>query len=391
MSDLRTSVGRAELMAIYRDGLLDDTLPFWIDRCVDRQHGGFMMALDRDGTLVDTDKGVWQQCRFTWLLGELYNRVEPRGEWLELAQHGIDFIQAHCFDPDDGRMWFHLTREGQPIRKRRYAYSESFAAIAFGELAKATGRDDYAAKAESTFQRFVDHNLNPQGVQPKFTSVRPTRGIGFPMITIATAQQLRDSIQLDSANDWIDRSIDAIASFHCKNDLQCVMETVGVDGQVLDHFDGRTLNPGHAIEGAWFVMTEGEHRGDPSLIDLGCRMLDWMWQRGWDCEHGGMLYFVDLHGGAVQEYWHDMKFWWPHNETIIATLLAYQLTGNEKYAAWHRQVHDWAYKFFPDTQYGEWFGYLHRDGSRSSTLKGNLWKGPFHLPRMQLECWQRLQ
>ena len=143
-----------ELIATYRDGLLNDTVPFWIRHCVDREHGGFMMSLDRDGTVVDTDKGVWQQCRFTWLLGELYNNIEPREEWLELATHGARFIEAHCFDPTDGRMWFHVTRDGRPIRKRRYAYSESFAAIAFGELAKATGEKHYADKAKQTFQRF---------------------------------------------------------------------------------------------------------------------------------------------------------------------------------------------------------------------------------------------
>ena len=117
-------------------------------------------------------------------------------------------------------------------------------------------------------------------------------------------------------------------------------------------------------------------------------MLDWMWERGWDREYGGILYFVDVNGLPVQEYWHDMKFWWPQNEAIIATLLAYQLTGESKYAQWHSMIHDWAYSHFPDAEHGEWFGYLHRDGSISSTAKGNLWKGPFHLPRMQLICWQ---
>lgn len=93
----------------------------------------------------------------------------------------------------------------------------------------------------------------------------------------------------------------------------------------------------------------------------------------------------------VQEYWHDMKFWWPQAEAIIATILAYSLTGDKKYAEWHKLVHDWAYRFFPDPKNGEWFGYLHRDGSVSSTLKGNLWKGPFHIPRMKLISWQLLE
>jgi len=381
----------AELLDTYRDGLLNDTLPFWIEHCVDREHGGFMMALDRDGTVIDTDKCVWQQGRFTWLLGELYNNVEPREEWLELARHGANFLDDHCFDETDGRMWFHLTRQGEPIRKRRYAFSESFAAIAYGELAKATGDSVYAKKAKSCFQRFVDHNMNPQGVERKFTDVRPTRGLGFPMITIVTAQELRDSIDMPEAYDWIDRSIDTIRQFHLKDDIQCVMETVGVDGEIIDHFDGRTLNPGHAIEGAWFIMQEGKLRGDDSLIQTGLKMLDWMWERGWDGEYGGLLYFVDLKGLPVQEYWHDMKFWWPQNEAVIATLLAYQITGDEKYARWHQQIHDWCYKHFPDPEHGEWFGYLHRDGRISTELKGNLWKGPFHMPRMQLVCWKLLE
>ena len=379
-------MSQESLREVYLGGLLNDTLPFWLSHCVDREHGGFMMALNQDGTIVDTDKGVWQQGRFTWLLAELYNTIEPKQEWLELALHGAHFLSQHCVDSVDGRMWFHVTREGTPIRKRRYAFSESFTAIAFGELAKATGKQKFFDDARSAFQRFVEHNLNPKNTPPKFTTTRPTRGIGFPMITIATAQELRDSIGLEDADHWIDFSIETIRQFHFKSEIRCVMETVGAEGEILDHFDGRTLNPGHAIEGAWFILWEGMHRKDSSLIEMGCTMLDWMWQRGWDSEYGGILYFVDLNGLPVQEYWHDMKFWWPQCEAIIATLLAYQLTGDSKYASWHQQIHDWAYGHFPDRQHGEWFGYLDRTGRVTSTLKGNLWKGPFHLPRMQLFC-----
>ena len=381
----------AHLLAEYRDGLLSDTLPFWLDRCVDRQHGGFMFMRDRDGSLLDTDKGVWQQGRFTWMLGELFNQVEQRPEWLEAALHGGRFLEEHCFDPADGRMWFHVTREGQPIRKRRYAYSETFAAVAFGELAQATGDSRWAERAQVAFARFLDHHRHSPEASSKFTGTRPSIGIGIPMITIVTAQQLRESIDLPDANLLIDQSIEVIRRYHIKEEIQCVMETVGPGGELLDHFDGRTLNPGHAIEAAWFIMWEGKLRDDPSLVELGCKMLDWMWQRGWDRQYGGILYFVDVQGKPVQEYWHDMKFWWPHNEAIIATLLAYQLTGDPRYASWHTQVHNWTYDHFPDREQGEWYGYLHRDGRLSVPLKGNLWKGPFHLPRMQLVCWKLLE
>ena len=89
------------------------------------------------------------------------------------------------------------------------------------------------------------------------------------MITITTAQELRDSIGLTDAEEWIDRSIEQICRDHLKPDLRCVLENVGTDGEIIDHFDGRMLNPGHAIEASWFIMQEGKIRNDPSLIKTG--------------------------------------------------------------------------------------------------------------------------
>ena len=377
------------LLNTYREGLLGDTLPFWIRSAVDHQHGGFITSLDRDGTVIDTDKGMWQQGRFTWLLAQLYNQVEARPEWLALAAHGINFIRQHGFDTD-GRMWFQLTREGKPLRKRRYVFTEAFTIMAFAEYARATNDDRLAEDAIHLFEQYQAFRQQPTAPN-KFESTRPTKSMGDPMITLSICQVLRATIDWPQANHFIDQSIAEIEQDFVNSDQQVVMESVGTEGQIYDHFDGRTLNPGHAIEAAWFIMHEGKHRADPRLIQLGTQMLDWMWHRGWDEEYGGMFYFRDLQGLPVQEYWHDMKFWWPHNETIIATLLAWSLTGQARYADWHRQVHDWSYRHFPDEVHGEWYGYLHRDGRISVPLKGNLWKGPFHLPRMQLYCWKLLE
>jgi N-acylglucosamine 2-epimerase len=381
-----------KLHAIYRDGLLEDTLPFWLDHCVDREDGGFMMALDQDGTVVDTDKGMWQQCRFTWLLSTLYNTLEPRDEWLDLARHGIDFIRRYGTD-DDGRMFFQVTKKGAPLRKRRYVFTESFGAIAHAAYAKASGDEQSAEEAVRLYNVFLDHLLKPELSVPKIdANTRPTRGLGPYMVLINMSQVLRDTLEYEKANEQIDCAIDTIKKYFMNEEHKALMEVVGPNGELIDHFDGRTLNPGHAIESAWFIMEEARRRGnDPALLKLGTTILDWMWEHGWDKEHGGLLYFVDVKGGPVQEYWHDMKFWWNHNETIIATLLAHLMTGEKKYADWHTQVHEWAYTHFPDREHGEWFGYLHRNGTRSSTLKGNLWKGPFHLPRMQLYCSQLIE
>lgn len=379
------------LKDFYRHQLLKDTIPFWFPRSYDHAHGGFLLMRDADGSLIDDDKAVWIQGRATWLLSTLYNTVEPQEEWLQGAKLGYDFLNQHCFDTD-GRMFFHVTREGKPIRKRRYYFSETFYVIAAAAYAKATGDEHAAAKAREVFGQCIAFATQPGMITPKFTDVRPAKGIGVPMIMMNTAQQLRATIGDERCDAWIDHWINEIERDFVKHDIRCVMEHVAPDGSIIDHIDGRTLNPGHAIEGAWFILEEAMHRNnDPRLIALGCQMIDYMWERGWDEAYGGLFYFRDVYGKPVQEYWQDMKFWWPHNEAIIATLMAYLLTGNEKYAIMHKKVHDYSYQNFHDPKGGEWFGYLHRDGRLAQTAKGNLFKGAFHVPRQEWICWQLLK
>ena len=378
------------LELFYKNQLLNDTVPFWFPRSFDKEYGGYLLMRDANGDLIDDDKAVWIQGRATWLLATLYNTFEKKDEWLEGAKLGYDFLNKHCFDVD-GQMFFHVARNGEPIRKRRYYFSETFYVIAAAAYAKASGDKDAAKNAKRVFENCIDYLTGKKKLAPKYTDTRPTKGIGPYMIMINTAQQLRDNLNDTSYDNLIIEWIAEIEKHFVKDDIQCVMEQVAPDGNIINHIDGRTLNPGHAIEGAWFVLHEAVYKNnDKKLIELGCKMLDYMWERGWDKEHGGILYFRDVYNKPVQEYWQDMKFWWPHNETIIATLLAYLITKNEKYAQWHKLVHDYAYKKFHDKENGEWFGYLHRDGTIAQTAKGNLYKGPFHLPRQEWYCWKIL-
>lgn len=381
----------AELTAFYKDKLVNDTVPFWFPRSYDLEHGGYLLMRDADGSLIDTDKAVWIQGRACWLLSTLYNTVEPKQEWLEGAKLGYEFIKNKCFDAN-GKMYFHVDQAGNPIRMRRYFFSETFAVIACAAYAQASGDQEAATLARDLFTVCLEYANGERQMEPKFENTRPTRGIGIPMIMMNTAQQLRETIGDPRCDAAIAKWIDEIETYFVKDDIRCVMEQVSPDGEIIDHIDGRTLNPGHAIEGAWFILHEAMYRNnDTKLINLGCRMLDYMWERGWDKEYGGILYFRDVYDRPVQEYWQDMKFWWPQNETIIATLLAYLVTNDEKYAKMHQQIQDYAYSHFHDKEHGEWYGYLHRDGRIAQTAKGNLFKGPFHLPRQEWYCWSILK
>jgi len=375
----------------YRDGLLQDTIPFWLKHSVDHQFGGYLTCLNRDGGLLQTDKSVWFQGRMAWMFSTLYLTIEPREEWLSAARSGVEFLKRHCFDTD-GRMFFSVTQDGQPLRKRRYLYSECFAIIAFAAFGRATGDSKWIEQARQLLVQVMDYHTNPSTLEPKTNpETRRSKGLAMPMILMVTAQELRKALAFSLCQEIIDLSIDEIQRDFLKTEFRCLLEMVGPEGELIDTFDGRCINPGHSLEAGWFIMEEARVRGgDADLIRLGAKIVDWSLEWGWDEQHGGILYYRDAKGLPCTEYWHDMKFWWPHNEAIIAALLAWHMTGEDKYANWHNKVHDWAYAKFPDPEYGEWFGYLHRDGSLSTMAKGTLFKGFFHLPRMQWYCWQRL-
>ena len=377
-ADLQSQIARC------RTDLEASTLPFWFEHGLDSDQGGLFTSLGRDGTLIDTDKAVWVQGRCAWLLATLYNTLEKKEEWLAGALSCLEFLEQNAFD-EDGRMFFLLTRRGKPLRKRRYAYSEAFACMAYAACAQATGREDWALRSREQFDTFRHVFFEPGVMDPKGDPLtRPRKTLGPLMMGMHLAQVMRDCGGGEQDTEWIDDCIDEVERDFCKPEHGAVLENVSPTGEILDHFDGRLLNPGHAIEMAWFILHEARHRNnDARLVKLGVTMLDWMWERGWDPEHGGLLSFCDLRGLPPQEPVHQMKYWWPHSEAIIATLLAYRLTGDEYQAERFKQVHSWAHEHFADPKHGEWFGYLNRDGTRSTDLKGNHWKGPFHLPRMQ--------
>jgi N-acylglucosamine 2-epimerase len=379
-----------ELRDCHRSGLLDDTVAFWTRHSVDREFGGFFTFLERDGSVYCTDKPVWFIGRATWLYATLYRLVEPRPEWLDLAQRGYDFLTRYCFDAR-GKMYFCVTREGRPLRMRRYVFSEVFGGMALAALAAATGDGNIRQQAVDLFQSFVRYLRTPGLIEPKVSAeVRPTRSLSPLMCLLSLADMLLAVSDDPQYEKTITAVVEEIFGNFVKADDSSVRETVGPDGQRLDTPQGRVMSPGHAIETAWFLMEVARRRQDHSLARRAARILDWSFERGWDRQYGGLLYFVDVDGKPSEYLEHDMKLWWPHSEALYGTLLAYHLTGDDKYAQMYERVHQWTFDHFPDAEHGEWYGYLHRDGSLSTTLKGGMWKGPFHIPRAQLFCWKLL-
>ena len=370
----------------YRDDLVNNIMPFWLKNGLDRVNGGVYTCVDRDGSLIDSTKSVWFQGRFAFVCSFAYNTIEKNPEWLAAAKSTIDFIEAHCFDTD-GRMYFEVMADGTPLRKRRYVFSESFAAIAMAEYAKASGDMSYAEKALNLFKDIRKFVATPGYMEPKYLPTMQAKGHSLVMILINTASRIRNVISDPVLDQQINESIESLKDF-MKPEFEALLEMVGPNGEFIDTINGRLINPGHCIETAWFLLEEAKHRGwDKELTAQAIQILDWSWEWGWDKQYGGIINFRDCRNLPPQDYSQDMKFWWPQTEAIIATLYAYEATGDDKYLIWHKQISEWTYAHFPDSEYGEWYGYLHRDGTVAQPAKGNIFKGPFHIPRMMIKSF----
>jgi N-acylglucosamine 2-epimerase len=208
------------------------------------------------------------------------------------------------------------------------------------------------------------------------------------MILCNLALELESLLPGELLDAQVDGAIHEVMDVFLDPETLLISEFVAPDGERVDSFDGRLINPGHGIEAMWFLMEVGQRRGDQDLIQQAVDVTLETLEFGWDREHGGIFYFLDRQGYPPQQLEWDQKLWWVHLETLLALAMGYALTGRPVCWEWYLRVHDYAWEHFPDPEFGEWFGYLNRRGELLLPLKGGKWKGCFHLPRALYRCWQ---
>ena len=367
------------------------SVEFWLKNGIDRVNGGVYTCLDRTGKVYSTDKSVWMQGRCAWTFAYLCAVYGVKEEWLEASRSCLDFMEKYCINREAGnRMYFTVTADGKPLRQRRYCFSEGFYCIANAEYYGVTGDKECLERARAAYELIYQLNngliKDPTGLGPKtIPTTRTGRALADPMIYLNITAVMR---RCDPENNALYEArakecCETIFKYHFKPELKCTLETVGMNGELqMDYTAGRVVNPGHDIECSWFVMEQAKHTGDEELLKKAQTLFDYAYEGGWDKEYGGLLYFIDCKGLPPEAYEHDMKLWWPHNELLIASMMIYRDTQDEKYLKIFDETLEYCKKVFSDPEYGDWYGYLRRDGKPTEpACKGSTFKGPFHLPR----------
>lgn len=377
--------------AIYKEELLQNIIPFWMNNSIDPK-GGYFTCLDRTGKVYDTDKFIWLQGRQIWMFSSLYYKVKANPEWLKIAGHGADFMKKHGRDKD-GNWYFSLDQNGKPLVQAYNIFSDCFAAMAFGALYKIKPEDEYAEIAASTFENILKRRENPKGKYNKiYPGTRDLKNFALPMILSNLSIELEHILDKNLVNALIEDVIREIMEVFYQPDSGLILENVCRDGTLSDSFEGRLVNPGHVIEAMWFIMDLGIRLDNESLIDLTIKIALRTLEFGWDTEYGGILYFKDIKEKPLQQLEWDQKLWWVHVEALVCMAKAYTLTGNKDCLSWFEKIHEYTWTHFRDSQYGgEWYGYLNRTGEVLNSAKGGKWKGCFHIPRGLYQVWNTFE
>jgi N-acylglucosamine 2-epimerase len=373
----------------YRTELFDRILPFWMKHAPDPEYGGIFTCLDRDGSIYDTRKYVWMNGRAAWTFARLYNSVEKRPEWLAFSESCIRFLRQNAYT-SEGHIYFSLTREGGPAFVQRKPYSAVFVALGLLEYAAAVDDADCRREGVALFHKVTHWIANPHKLG------RPTYGPPASQLAdiMVIALLAMEIVKFDSSpvyTGWLDWSLNAVQAHHDPRRRILFENAMPENPEFRSTPEGRFVCPGSITEVGWFLLHVEKLRPNPAVRAMLLEVIEGALDFGWDPEYGGLFYFMDSETKPMLQLDAPMKLWWPHTEAMYACILAYKETGEEKWLRWLERLDAYAFEHFSDPEHGEWFGYCDRSGKLTHTLKGNNYKGAFHVPRFLLFSLQAME
>lgn len=380
-----------DLLAIYRAELLERVVPFWLNHAIDWQHGGILTCISDEGQILSQDKYMWSQLRAIWTFSALYNKIEARPEWLDVARHIFTFVKKYGRD-EQGQWVFCVNKNGQILQGAASIYADGFAIYGLTELAQATGDPEAVDLALATYENVQRRLARPGSYNTEpYPLPEGVKAHGISMIFAHVFDELGHFLNNQEIIQAAFLHAMEIMHVYRRNQPPVIYEFVNLDDSLIDSPRGRAIVPGHAIESMWFMIHFFQKLGDGIHTEQAIDTIQHHLELGWDKEYGGLLLSVDAAGGSPWWPFADAKLWWPHTEALYALLLAYEISKKPWCLEWFERVHNYAFSHYPVAHYGEWTQKLDRQGRKFTETVALPVKDPFHLPRALIYCCQVLQ
>ena len=366
---------------LYRSELLDRTIPFWLKYGIDWERGGICTCISDEGKVLSGDKYIWSQLRAIWTFSALYNRIERKQEYLDVATHIFNFITRYGRN-EKGEWYFCLDQNGKPLFDGATSiYCDGFAIYGFTEYARATGNQQAIDLARQAFANVQLRLARPGSYQTHPLPIPAgTKAHGISMIFASAFGELGDYLKDCSIVDASLVHAHQVMDVFLRPERQRLYEFVNLDNSLMEMPPGRVVNPGHVIESMWFMIHIFQRENNQSRIRQAIDAIKWHLELGWDAESDGIFLARDAEGSFWADKW-DTKIWWVHTEALYALLLAYSISKEDWCLTWFQRVHDYSFSHYPVPGYGEWIQNLDRLGHELKSTIALPVKDPFHLSR----------
>ena len=386
-----------------QDVLMGNILPFWLEKTIDRENGGFYGRIDGHGVLhKEAEKGAILNARILWTFSAAY-RVLRKPEYLEAATRAKDYVIAHFYDKEFGGTYWSLDYLGQPKDTKKQFYAIGFMIYGLSEYARATGHKEALDYAIRLFDTIESHSFDRENNGYIEACTREWGEIADMRLSDFDANYPKSQnthlhiiepytnlfrVWKDERLERALRNLINIFTDHILNPethhLDLFFENDWTRGA------GHLESYGHDIECSWLMHEAALVLGDKDVlakVEPVVQMVAKASEKGLNAD-GSMIHEANLDTGHVDDDLH----WWVQAETVVGFFNIYQYFGDE--TALDKAERCWQYikDNLIDRENGEWYWSRHADGTlNTDDDKAGFWKCPYHNGRMCLEIIERTE
>lgn len=408
----------------YKDQLVshltNELLPFWTDRMIDKENGGYITHFDKDGNDTGEDeKSLIAQTRCLYTVSSAYRAGYGSEKYPAYAKHGADFLIDKMWDQEYGGFYWMMDRKGNIVIDKKILYGLSFSIYALSEYTLATGDSRGVIFAEKVFDLIQKYCVDSfyGGYFEMFSNDwilaeagsaggdRKTLDVHMHLMEAYTTlyevtqkdvhrRKLQEDIQILLKRMMHQQFKTGIPQFWANWEIapQIKFDIIWGWDRYTDEGskDNATDNTcyGHNAEFGWLFIHALEilNKDKDDYNILLKTIFDHTVDNGIDQKFGGV--FVEgPHSGGVYD---KEKEFWQQAEVMIGVLDAAILFTDEKYWNAYKNVHTFVFDKVINKKIGEWYPLLSRKGEPIWNHMGHSWKINYHTVRAMIQSIIRL-
>jgi cellobiose epimerase len=376
-------------------------LPFWINRMVDHEYGGFYGWADNNGKINSkANKGAVMNTRILWTFSAAYN-IFNDPIYLEMANRSYQYLVNHFLDKTNGGIYWMLDYKGNPVEPKKQIYAQAFAIYSFSEYFRSTVNKTALEFTKEIMRLVEKYSFDPaqNGYFEAFDQY----------------WKILDDLRL--SNKDINEKKTLNTHLHILEAYARLLTVMHDDFlterlvNLIDLFNNRFIHPvnhhlvmfydenwnprstmfsyGHDIETSWLLTEAAEATGSKLLIEecrLGSvKMAETILENGRDID--GSIYNEVKEDNMLD----DDRHWWIQAEGMVGFMNAYEHTGDEIYVEAILVLWEFIKKYIIHPELGEWYFRVNNkyEPAPDEEFAGP-WKGPYHNGRMCMELIRRI-